>query len=70
MYLPKHRRADDAEAAMLLSGLRAADLVSATADGPYATFLPLLHDIDGVIAGLRERGDDESADAMSRARRR
>ncbi|HEX3617793.1 MAG TPA: FMN-binding negative transcriptional regulator [Solirubrobacteraceae bacterium] len=47
MYLPKHLRADDAETAMLLSGLRAADLVSATADGPYATFLPLLHDSSG-----------------------
>lgn len=27
-------------------------------------------DIDGVIAGLREQGDHESADAMTRARRR
>jgi len=47
MYLPKHLRADDAETAMLLSGLRAADLVTATPDGLYATFLPLIHDTSG-----------------------
>lgn len=43
MYVPKHMRAGDAETAMLLSGLRAADLVTPTADGLYATFLPLIH---------------------------
>jgi transcriptional regulator len=47
MYLPKHLRADDAETAVLLSGLRAADLVTATPDGLYATFLPLIHDSSG-----------------------
>jgi transcriptional regulator len=47
MYLPKHLRADDAETVMLLSGLRAADLVTATPDGLYATFLPLIHDSSG-----------------------
>lgn len=47
MYVPKHLRADDAETAMLLSGLRAADLVSATPDGLFATFLPLIHDTSG-----------------------
>lgn len=47
MYLPKHLRADDAETAMLLSGLQAADLVTATADGLFATFLPLIHDSSG-----------------------
>lgn len=44
MYLPKHFRADDAEAAGLLAGLRAADLVTATTTGLYATFLPLVHE--------------------------
>ncbi len=44
MYLPKHLRADDGETTALLSGLRAADLITATASGLYATFLPLLHD--------------------------
>ncbi|HWD70647.1 MAG TPA: FMN-binding negative transcriptional regulator [Solirubrobacteraceae bacterium] len=47
MYLPKHLRADDAETAILLRGLRAADLVSATRRGLFATFLPLLHDTSG-----------------------
>lgn len=47
MYLPKHLRADDAETELLLSGLRAADLVTATADGLFATFLPLIHDTSG-----------------------
>lgn len=47
MYLPKHLRADDAETAMLLRGLRAADLVSATPGGLFATFLPLIHDSSG-----------------------
>jgi transcriptional regulator len=47
MYLPKHMRADAAETVMLLSGLRAADLVTATPEGLYATFLPLIHDSSG-----------------------
>ena len=47
MYLPKHMRAGDAETVKLLSGLRAADLVTATADGLYATFLPLIHEAAG-----------------------
>ena len=47
MYLPKHMRADHAETALLLAGLRAADLVSITSDGLYATFLPLIHDAAG-----------------------
>lgn len=44
MYLPKHMRAGDAETARLLAGLRAADLISDTSDGLYATFLPLIHE--------------------------
>lgn len=47
MYLPKHMRADEPETASLLSGLRAADLITPTADGLCATFLPLIHEPDG-----------------------
>jgi transcriptional regulator len=42
MYVPKHFTADDAVVAELLTNLEAADLVTATPEGPYATFLPLL----------------------------
>lgn len=53
MYLPRHMRADDAQTAALLAGLQAADLVTATADGPYATFLPLIHEpADGELGRL------------------
>lgn len=51
MYLPKHMRADELETASLLSGLRAADLITPTADGLYATFLPLIHEPDGAGFG-------------------
>ena len=44
MYLPKHFRADDAETAELLDGIRVADLITPTADGLFATFLPLFFD--------------------------
>jgi transcriptional regulator len=44
MYLPKHLRAGESETSALLAGLRAADLITATASGPYATFLPLIHE--------------------------
>ncbi len=44
MYVPAHFAADDATVHALLSGLAAADLVTATPDGPVATLLPLLHD--------------------------
>lgn len=47
MYLPKHMRADELETISLLSGLRAADLITPTADGLYATFLPLVHEPGG-----------------------
>ncbi len=43
MYLPRHTRGDDADAAELLAGLKAADLISWTRDGLFATFLPLIH---------------------------
>ncbi|HTW12817.1 MAG TPA: FMN-binding negative transcriptional regulator [Solirubrobacteraceae bacterium] len=44
MYLPKHFAADEAQTADLLSGLRAADLVTPSASGLFATFLPLIHE--------------------------
>jgi transcriptional regulator len=44
MYLPKHFRADERETQELLGGIRAADLITATADGLFATFLPLIHE--------------------------
>jgi transcriptional regulator len=44
MYLPKHFRADGAEAAALLAEMRVADLITPTASGLYATFLPLIHE--------------------------
>jgi transcriptional regulator len=44
MYLPKHFTADDAQAQELLTGIRAADLVTATSAGLFATFLPLIYD--------------------------
>lgn len=53
MYLPKHMRADDEQTAALLAGLQAADLITATACGPYATFLPLIHEpADGELGRL------------------
>ncbi len=47
MYLPKHFQADEPETHELLDGLRAADLVTPTADGMFATFLPLIYDDAG-----------------------
>jgi len=47
MYLPKHFTAGEREARELLDGIRAADLVTPTADGLYATFLPLIYDESG-----------------------
>lgn len=44
MYLPKHFLADDEEARALLAGIRVADLISATPEGLFATFLPLIYD--------------------------
>jgi transcriptional regulator len=51
MYLPKHFTADELEARDLLAGIQAADLVSPTRDGLFATFLPLIYD-----ASTGERG--------------
>jgi transcriptional regulator len=44
MYLPKHFRADERETRELLEGIRAGDLVTATGDGLFGTFLPLIYE--------------------------
>lgn len=44
MYMPKHNRADPEQTRELLQGIRAADLITPTGDGLFATFLPLIHD--------------------------
>ena len=44
MYLPKHFKADERETHELLEGIRAADLITATDDGLFGTFLPLVYD--------------------------
>jgi transcriptional regulator len=44
VYLPKHFRADEREARELLDGIRTADLITATDEGLFATFLPLIYD--------------------------
>jgi transcriptional regulator len=51
MYVPKHFRADDGETEELLAGIRAADLITPSAEGLYATFLPLIHERAGGGAG-------------------
>jgi transcriptional regulator len=51
MYTPAHFAVDDEAAAEFLSQIQAADLVTVTADGLTATFLPLLFD-----PGLGARG--------------
>jgi transcriptional regulator len=47
MYVPNHFTATDAELRELLEGLQAADLITPTTDGLYATFLPLIYDTSG-----------------------
>jgi transcriptional regulator len=44
VYLPRHFIADELEVRELLTGIRAADLITATATGLFATFLPLIYD--------------------------
>ncbi len=57
MYLPKHFRADDEQVAELLTGLAAADLVTATDRGLWSTFLPLLHE-GGSLLGHVARANE------------
>lgn len=44
MYLPRHFQADAREARQLLEEITAADLITPTANGLFATFLPLIYD--------------------------
>jgi transcriptional regulator len=57
VYLPKQFHADDEQTAELLGSLRAADLVTATVEGLWSTFLPLLHD-GGSLLGHVARAND------------
>ena len=59
MYVPRHFAADDADVAELLAHLGSADLVTPTASGLVATFLPLLHDASrGSLVGHVARSND------------
>jgi len=62
MYLPKHFKAEAAETQELLDGIRVADLVTATDQGLFATFLPLIYDYsrdgEGVLLGHVARKND------------
>lgn len=62
MYLPKHFKADARETRELLEGIRVADLITATADGMFATFLPLIYDASvgdlGALLGHVARKND------------
>ncbi len=62
MYLPKHNIADVESLQELLTNLRAADLVTATPEGLFVTFLPLMYDEavepHGVLLGHVARKND------------
>jgi transcriptional regulator len=62
VYVPAHFAADDAVVRDLLDNHGAADLVTATADGLQATFLPFLHDPavgeHGALLGHLARNND------------
>jgi transcriptional regulator len=62
VYVPKHFAADDAVVRDLLANHGAADLVTATADGLQATFLPFLFDPSvgeqGALLGHLARNND------------
>ena len=62
MYVPAHFAADDADVRALLARSGAADLVTATASGLQATFLPFLHDPSvgehGALLGHLARSND------------
>ena len=62
MYVPAHFAADDAVVRDLLANHGAADLVTATADGLQATFLPFLFDPSvgerGALLGHLARNND------------
>lgn len=56
MYVPDHFRPTDDDVATLLANLDAADLITPTADGLLATFLPLIHEPAGASAEAGEHG--------------
>lgn len=68
MYVPKHFTADDEVVRDLLTELRAADLLTATPDGPIGTFLPLLYDpsagAHGALLGHVARKNDHWSRAV------
>jgi len=51
MYLPKHFRAGEGETRDLLDGIRTADLITASTEGLYATFLPLIYEAQAGAGG-------------------
>jgi transcriptional regulator len=55
VYIPDHFRPSEADVAELLDHMGAAELVTATAEGLLATFLPLIHERPGPAAP--EAGD-------------
>jgi transcriptional regulator len=63
MYVPKHFAVSDEDVAQLLHTHGAADLVTATADGLVATFLPFLFDPTvgehGALQGHLARNNDQ-----------
>jgi transcriptional regulator len=63
VYVPKHFAVSDSEVADLLHGHGAADLVTATADGLVATFLPFLFEPSigerGALQGHVARNNDQ-----------
>lgn len=56
VYVPDHFRPTDAEVAELLANIGAAELITATADGILATFLPLIHEPAGSTPEAGPRG--------------
>lgn len=56
MYVPDHFRPTDDDVATLLANLGAADLITPTADGLLATFLPLIHEPAGASPEAGEHG--------------
>ncbi len=58
MYVPRHFAMPDDDVAALLSGIGAADLVTATPEGLRATTLPLIYG-DGVLRGHLARANDQ-----------
>lgn len=59
MYVPAHFAPDDRAVQELLTHHGAAELVTATPDGPLATMLPFVHDRErGVLLGHLARNND------------